>query len=63
MKRTKLCDRILPCYCKGEEVMNMVTHITGGALALLGAVVLLLHAHGITQILCAIVYALSMVGV
>ena len=63
MKRTKLCDRILPCYCRGEEVMNMVTHITGGALALLGAVVLLLHAHGIAQILCAIVYAVSMVGV
>ena len=43
--------------------MNMVTHITGGALALLGAAVLLLHSRGVAQILCAIVYALSMVGV
>ena len=32
MKRTKLIDRILPTYTKGEEVFNMVTHIVGGAL-------------------------------
>ncbi len=29
-KRTKLADRILPNYTKGEEIMNMVTHIVGG---------------------------------
>lgn len=32
MKRTKLIDRILPTYTKGEEVFNMVTHIVGGGL-------------------------------
>lgn len=31
-KRTKLSDRILPNYTRGEEIMNMVTHIVGGAL-------------------------------
>lgn len=31
-KRTKLADRILPDYYRGEEIMNMVTHIVGGAL-------------------------------
>ena len=31
MKRIKLRDRKLPDYTKGEEVMNMVTHIVGGA--------------------------------
>ncbi|MBE6924199.1 MAG: hemolysin III family protein [Ruminococcaceae bacterium] len=31
-KRTKLSDRKLPDYYKGEEIMNMVTHIVGGAL-------------------------------
>ena len=36
-KRTKLADRILPNYYRGEEIMNMVTHIVGGAL---GVVVL-----------------------
>ena len=35
MRRTKLIDRKLPRYTKGEEIMNMVTHIAGGALAIL----------------------------
>ena len=30
MKRTKLTDRILPTYTKGEEIFNMVSHIVGG---------------------------------
>ena len=38
MKRTKLSDRRLPDYTKGEEIMNMVTHITGGALGILALV-------------------------
>ncbi len=32
--RTKLRDRILPAYTKGEEIMNMVTHIAGGAIGI-----------------------------
>ena len=43
MKRTKLCDRILPDYTKGEEIFNMVSHIVGGGLgviALLSCVIL-----------------------
>lgn len=31
MKRTKLSDRSLPDYSRGEEQMNMVSHIVGGA--------------------------------
>ncbi|MBE6828256.1 MAG: hemolysin III family protein [Ruminococcaceae bacterium] len=31
MKRTKLADRRLPDYTRGEEIANMVTHIVGGA--------------------------------
>ncbi len=31
MKRTKLRDRLLPPYTKGEEITNMVTHIVGAA--------------------------------
>ena len=30
--RTKLKDRPLPTYTKGEEVFNMVSHIVGGAI-------------------------------
>ena len=32
--RTKLADRTLPNYSRGEEIMNMVTHIVGGALGI-----------------------------
>lgn len=35
MKRTKLSLRQLPIYCRGEEVMNMVTHIVGGGMGIL----------------------------
>ena len=35
MHRTKLADRTLPNYTRGEEIMNMVTHIVGGALGIL----------------------------
>ena len=30
MKRTKLEDRVLPTYTRGEEIFNMVSHIVGG---------------------------------
>ena len=34
MQRTKLKDRILPEYTKGEEIFNMVSHIIGAAFQL-----------------------------
>ncbi len=34
MKRTKLAHRPLPNYTRGEEIMNMVTHIAGGAMGI-----------------------------
>lgn len=34
MTRTKLADRRLPDYTKGEEIFNMVSHIVGGALGI-----------------------------
>lgn len=34
MKRTPLSQRSLPRYSRGEEIMNMVTHIVGGALGI-----------------------------
>ncbi len=34
MKRTKLSDRSLPEYTRGEEIFNMVSHIVGGALGI-----------------------------
>ena len=33
-KRTKLEDRVLPVYSKGEEIFNMVSHIIGAVLGI-----------------------------
>lgn len=33
-KRTKLSDRTLPDYTKGEEIFNMVSHAAGGGIAI-----------------------------
>ena len=38
MNRTKLADRILPNYTKGEEITNMISHILGGALGVIALV-------------------------
>ena len=38
MARTKLADRLLPDYTKGEEIFNMVTHIVGGSLGIVALV-------------------------
>lgn len=35
MSRTKLADRELPAYSRGEEIFNMVTHIVGGGFGIL----------------------------
>lgn len=34
MKRTKISDRVLPTYSRGEEIFNMVSHIVGGAIGI-----------------------------
>ena len=44
IKRIKLRDRLLPSYSRGEEIMNMVTHIVGGGLGVLALVACLLKA-------------------
>ena len=34
MKRTPINERKLPDYTRGEEIMNMVSHIAGGAIGI-----------------------------
>ena len=50
MKRTKLNDRVLPTYSKGEEIFNMVSHIVGGAIGIatlvLGIIISVMHRNG-----------------
>ena len=44
MTRTKLADRILPTYTKGEEIFNMVSHIVGGALGVVATVLCIIFS-------------------
>jgi len=44
MQRTKLKDRILPIYTKGEEIFNMTSHIVGGALGVIALVLCIVFA-------------------
>ena len=43
-KRIKLTDRSLPNYSRGEEIMNMVTHIAGGAMGVIALVLCVIKA-------------------
>ena len=38
MKRTKLCDRVLPDYTRGEEIFNSVSHMVGGGFGVVALV-------------------------
>lgn len=64
MKRTKLCDRKLPFYTRGEEIANMVTHIAGGAFGLTVLVTCVLKARGgdSWDMVGAWIYGLSMIA-
>ena len=64
MKRTKLRDRILPNYTKGEEMINMVTHIVGGGFGIMALVLCVVMASvkgNICGVVTGAVYGGSMV--
>lgn len=44
MSRTKLADRPMPNYTRGEEICNMVTHIVGGAIGVAALVLCVVFA-------------------
>lgn len=64
MTRTKLSERELPDYTRGEERMNMITHIVGGAVGVaalvLCIVVSAMHGNGY-GVAGSIVYGVSMI--
>ena len=64
MKRTKLSDRQLPDYSRGEEIMNMVTHIVGGAIGIVALTLCViraaLHAN-VWGIVTSAIYGTSMI--
>jgi len=64
MKRTKLNERRLPIYSSGEEIMNMVTHIVGGAFAVIALTLCLMKAifrEAASGILSTAIYGFCMV--
>ena len=64
MQRTKLADRSLPNYSKGEELFNSVTHIVGaifGVYALVVCVSKALNANDPLHLAAALVYGISMI--
>lgn len=63
--RTKLTDRLLPDYSRGEEIMNTVTHIVGGGLGMIALISCLLKAifvGGGYDIAGALIYGISITG-
>ena len=63
MNRTKLSDRILPTYTKGEEIFNMVSHIVGGVAGI--ATIVLCSVFGAIRhnpygIISGIIFGVSM---
>ena len=64
MKRTKLKDRNLPKYTKGEEIFNMVSHIVGGALGIIATILCVIFAaihNNAYGIISGIIYGITMI--
>lgn len=65
MKRTKLAHRALPDYTRAEEIMNMVTHIVGGALGIAVLTLCVIRAalnRNVWGIVSSAVYGTSMIA-
>ena len=64
MSRTKIADRKLPPFTRGEEIANMTTHIVGaafGVIALVLCIVFSLLAHNPWALSGGIVYGLMII--
>ncbi len=63
MQRTKLKDRILPTYTKGEEIFNMTSHIVGASLGLIATILCVAFAtshKNLYGIVSGLIYGISM---
>ena len=64
MKRTKLCDRQLPGYTRGEEIFNSVSHIVGagfGVIALIVCVAVAALHHNLWGVVGSAIYGVSLI--
>lgn len=66
MTRTKLAQRVLPSYTKGEEIFNMTSHIVGGALSIVALVLCIIFAalrHNTYGVIASAIYGSCMIAV
>ena len=64
MTRTKLKDRVLPYYTKGEEIFNMTSHIVGGAFGIVALVLCVVFAaihHNGYGVVSSSIYGITMI--
>ncbi|MBE6700811.1 MAG: hemolysin III family protein [Ruminococcaceae bacterium] len=64
MRRTKLADRKLPDYTRGEEIFNFVSHTVGGAFAIIALILCIGVAayHGnVWGIVSGSIYGVTMI--
>lgn len=64
-QRTKLADRQLPNYSKGEEIFNMVSHIVGGALGIAALVLCIIVAashHSAMGVVSSCIYGVTLIA-
>lgn len=64
-KRTKLADRQLPTYSRGEEIFNMVSHIVGGALGIAALVLCIITAamdHSAIGVVSSCIYGATLIA-
>ena len=64
MIRTKLCDRVLPDYTKGEEIFNALSHFAGavfGIVALLTCLMASIAQQSTWGIISSIIYGTSLI--
>lgn len=64
MKRTKLIDRRLPDYTRGEEIFNMVSHIVGGGVGVVICALCVIKSFlnwDAYQIVGSFIYGFSMI--
>lgn len=64
MTRTKLKDRVLPYYTKGEEIFNMTSHIVGGAFGIVALVLCVVFAaihHNGYGVVSSSIYGVTMI--
>ena len=65
MTRTKLCDRVLPNYTRGEEQMNTITHIAGGLIGIIALTLCVIRStlqDNIWGIVASAIYGASMIA-